>query len=345
MSAFKELGDELGKLTGQLLGGTVRVAGALVNSEYIKEIGDSVEAVTQKTGRIVGQTASGIFDVGAGVLQGDVERIDRGFGDVGDAVVTTGKDLVNGIKFTGESIGHTANGLFNDDPTQVKEGLKNLGKAAVVSLIGYGVIDAVVDSNDVLQHEEIAVAAEAEYEVNASPQLAALTVDPYTGAPDVSYSAELTLPSAEQVSIHEQDVVSITTINDSLDGELHPVTGVPYESHSFILPDGSAIEGVFPSFDSVASYQLPDDMYYSSDAVHNAYMNSLLSNEVATNAQFAEQFTTEQLEDIYLGHTPSGYTWHHSQYPGIMELVDQENHSMSAHTGGRELWGGGEEYR
>ncbi|WP_264738038.1 HNH endonuclease [Cytobacillus firmus] len=35
----------------------------------------------------------------------------------------------------------------------------------------------------------------------------------------------------------------------------------------------------------------------------------------------------------------------HNQHPGVLELVDEETHGATGHTGGRELWGGGNEYR
>ncbi|WP_423408368.1 HNH endonuclease [Heyndrickxia sp. MSNUG] len=31
--------------------------------------------------------------------------------------------------------------------------------------------------------------------------------------------------------------------------------------------------------------------------------------------------------------------------PGVLQLVDRETHASVGHTGGRELWGGGSEYR
>lgn len=41
------------------------------------------------------------------------------------------------------------------------------------------------------------------------------------------------------------------------------------------------------------------------------------------------------------GETPEGYTWHHHEEPGIIQLVDTEIHAQTGHTGGSELWGEG----
>ncbi|MFD0050074.1 HNH endonuclease [Actinomycetes bacterium NPDC127524] len=48
---------------------------------------------------------------------------------------------------------------------------------------------------------------------------------------------------------------------------------------------------------------------------------------------------------MFANETPEGYTWHHSEVPGKLELVDEEIHAETGHTGGRELWGDGLENR
>ncbi|MEU9744056.1 HNH endonuclease [Micromonospora chersina] len=32
--------------------------------------------------------------------------------------------------------------------------------------------------------------------------------------------------------------------------------------------------------------------------------------------------------------TPEGYTWHHHQDPGLMQLVEEWTHAKTGHTGG-----------
>lgn len=36
-----------------------------------------------------------------------------------------------------------------------------------------------------------------------------------------------------------------------------------------------------------------------------------------------------------------GYTWHHSEIPGKMQLVETKVHVQSGHTGGNLIWCGG----
>jgi hypothetical protein len=137
----------------------------------------------------------------------------------------------------------------------------------------------------------------------------------------------------------------LMTPNSHLDGQLHPETGVPYEAQSVVLENGNEVVGVFPVFDAVAEVELPTDMYESSDYQHFTYANSQLLEAVSNDSGLASQFTTEQLQQIYAGETPDGYTWHHHEQLGRLELVDEEIHAKSGHSGGRSIWGGGADAR
>lgn len=55
-----------------------------------------------------------------------------------------------------------------------------------------------------------------------------------------------------------------------------------------------------------------------------------------------EQF--DYLNDLLGGRIP-GYTWHHHQSPGRMQLVPFGIHNVTDHVGGRTIWGGGNELR
>ena len=58
--------------------------------------------------------------------------------------------------------------------------------------------------------------------------------------------------------------------------------------------------------------------------------------------ELAKQFTPQQLEQIMDGEPYiKGMTWHHSEIPGRMELVETRIHAPSSHTGGNSIWCGG----
>ncbi|PFR16750.1 HNH endonuclease [Bacillus cereus] len=133
--------------------------------------------------------------------------------------------------------------------------------------------------------------------------------------------------------------------NESLEGDRHPITGIEFEKAVVEIPDGSKVEGVFPKFESLFDAQLDESQYENSDARQFKEANSQLKDAVENNPDIRGQFTEEQLEQIKAGDTPEGYVWHHSENPGTLQLVDTTVHAQTGHTGGRSIWGGGNENR
>ena len=138
---------------------------------------------------------------------------------------------------------------------------------------------------------------------------------------------------------------TIKTINDSLVDQNHPETGVPYVEKEVVTDTGEKVKGVFPQFDSKIDVQLPEDMEQAPDRTQFAECNKQLAERVAKDPELRSQFTEDQLADIEDGYTPEGYTWHHNEEKGKMQLVDSDIHSQTRHTGGRNIWGGGTENR
>ena len=118
--------------------------------------------------------------------------------------------------------------------------------------------------------------------------------------------------------------------------------GVPYERKR-IEYNGVKIEGVFPIFNSVFDTKLDEKDYKSSNGKQFSECNKKLKETIENDSELREQFTDEQLDDIENGRTPRGYTWHHSEEPGKMQLVKTEDHDKriggAAHTGGNSIWG------
>ncbi|MET3684435.1 hypothetical protein ABID56_002572 [Alkalibacillus flavidus] len=131
--------------------------------------------------------------------------------------------------------------------------------------------------------------------------------------------------------------------NEHLAGDEHPETGVPFESKTITTENGRDIEGVFPQFASNFDVSLPENQYTHSDWEHISYANEHMYESLQQNTNHS--FSNTELESLKQGETPEGYTWHHSEEPGVLQLVDEEIHANTGHTGGRSLWGGGEEAR
>jgi hypothetical protein len=149
------------------------------------------------------------------------------------------------------------------------------------------------------------------------------------------------LPSEKPFS----PVDNLISRNEDLEGKKHPKTEVPFERKTVKDADGNDIEGVFPKFDSKFDVQLPPELYQESDVKQFEECNRQLKEAVENDPELAKQFTPEQLEQIKNGETPDGYTWHHNEEIGKMQLVDSETHEKTGHTGGKVIWGGGQENR
>ncbi|MFH6683021.1 T7SS effector LXG polymorphic toxin [Bacillus amyloliquefaciens] len=118
-----------------------------------------------------------------------------------------------------------------------------------------------------------------------------------------------------------------------LKNEKHPKTGVPYNK------DG------FPIFKAKFDTKIDSNLYKESDYLQFKDATLKLKEEIDKDPLLRNQFNDLQIEMIKAGETPDGYTWHHHQDPGRMQLVDQKVHRKTGHTGGRHLWGGGSKNR
>ncbi len=129
--------------------------------------------------------------------------------------------------------------------------------------------------------------------------------------------------------------------NAALDGLSHPETGVLFEKHAVELPNGRVIEGVFPKFEAVYETKLPDQLLKATSSRQTHYCNEQLRQAIERDPGLKENLSERQLQQIQEGTTPDGYTWHHHEEPGRMQLVDALVHMKTGHTGGREIWSQG----
>lgn len=147
----------------------------------------------------------------------------------------------------------------------------------------------------------------------------------------------------ENATIDENGKIYIKTINESKEGQIGD-DNVIYERKT-IEVNGVEVEGVFPQLNSTIDVQLPEQLTQARDSAQADYANQALKEKVDNDPELAQKFSDEQLEQIENGETPDGYTWHHSEEPGKMQLVSTEEHQNNRHTGGKAIWGGGRENR
>lgn len=145
------------------------------------------------------------------------------------------------------------------------------------------------------------------------------------------------------LSLEKIEPRHISTINESLEGQ--KIKDIPYTKRVFVL-NGEKVEGVFPEFNSKFDVKLPENLYKASDNEQMKYCTKELGKKIDSNSELGEKFTARQLEQIRNNEPRiSGLTWHHTEIPGKMQLVDAVDHSTARHTGGRSVWGGGSENR
>ena len=133
----------------------------------------------------------------------------------------------------------------------------------------------------------------------------------------------------------------LKTRNWELAGDVHPETGVPFVRDTVTLSDGTVREGVFPEFTATYETTLPDELLKATDYQQSQYSNEQLREAVERDPSLKERFNETQIEQIRKAETPDGFTWHHHQETGRMQLVDTSTHLRTGHTGGKEIWGGG----
>ncbi|SFT04274.1 HNH endonuclease, partial [Marininema halotolerans] len=125
-------------------------------------------------------------------------------------------------------------------------------------------------------------------------------------------------------------------VNGKYADRVNPLSNVRYDDNGF------------PVFDewSKFEYTLDKPKYLESDTVQFKEATNALKEEIEKNPAMKEHFTPKQLADINKGKKKiKGLTWHHHQDSGRLQLVPTEVHQPTSHTGGRAIWGGGEEYR
>ena len=165
---------------------------------------------------------------------------------------------------------------------------------------------------------------------------------------------ETTVPE----SIAESSISGITELSETLSAIQKEVPReIINERVATILQDEAfrteILEATYPDIWRIHDFsehcrfeaQLPDNLHKANDYQHSKHCNEQLRQAYENGNLNTEQFTDRQLEQIHNGDKPEGYTWHHHEVPGRMQLVDSEIHARTPHIGGRSLWGGGSEAR
>jgi hypothetical protein len=113
----------------------------------------------------------------------------------------------------------------------------------------------------------------------------------------------------------------------------HPITKVRYNRLGY------------PIFKKSANCKIPSSLLFENDTTQFNNCNARLLKGINKSSELRKRFSAEQINEIQHNKTPTGYVWHHNQKSGVLELVDRELHKKTTHTGGRSIWGGGQDNR
>lgn len=267
--------------------------------------------------------------------------------DVGKTVKTASVNTGTLLGGAAEGTWNTASGLVQKDNDKLQEGLDELKKTGSQGARGISqvVTSTVQNGRDILggiRDEDKERLLHGAKGLGKTVAVATLTVG-VLDLVDIIDPLEVEAEAPDTLSGDTDHYIE--TRNDELLDSTHPVSGVAFHEQIIELPSGEHLAGVFPAFDSVSDVQLNEGMYLESDYVQFSYANTELAHQIDAQTGLENQFTDAQIEQIYLNQTPDGYTWHHSEMPGSLQLVEEEAHAHTGHTGGRELWGGGEAFR
>jgi hypothetical protein len=144
-----------------------------------------------------------------------------------------------------------------------------------------------------------------------------------------------------------ESIQRMETINQDLVGQEHPITNVPFVKKAIVLPNGDIQIGVFPEFESYYDVRLPVSIYLQNDDVQFTYANHELYAAIDKDPSLANRLglSSHDINKLVNGEIPDGFTWHQNEEPGKLQLVEEDIHQSTGHTDGREIWGGGSEYR
>ena len=109
-------------------------------------------------------------------------------------------------------------------------------------------------------------------------------------------------------------------------GRKHPDSGVVFDHKGF------------PIFDDIAKYDtcLDQKAFYATDRIGQMRMATRdLREQINSGKISRSQFSPEQLKAIQSGKSKiPGYTWHHHQDSGRMQLVPKGKHNEARHIDG-----------
>lgn len=140
MDSLKKAAIFIGAVTGGVLGGTIELAGKMTKVNFLNELGESIVDSALLTGEILGGAISGTADVIAGSVTKDLDKLEDGGRELGQAGKQVVGNAVTNIQMMAENGGEVIQGVVNRDKDRTTNALKTLAKMATIGVITVGAI-------------------------------------------------------------------------------------------------------------------------------------------------------------------------------------------------------------
>lgn len=139
---------------------------------------------------------------------------------------------------------------------------------------------------------------------------------------------------------HKQGNISKKELNIAYTEKLESIKK-NFRSSQYAKEEGVQISKYgLPEFDSKLDVFIESKDFRKSREKHFRVCNGGLKKKIEEDEEFKSQFSKRELNQIGIGKTPEGYTWHHdgNPPPGRMQLVKTNKHDKVRHDGGYSLW-------
>lgn len=250
--------------------------------------------------------------------------------DVGNSIVDASSMAVNTVAQVADGTVRATVGVVKKDTLLRDEGIDNVKEAAVRT--GKGIV-----SSTVYTAKSIGQTATGAFEKDREK-----TKEGLKNIGKVAAVATLAIGTFEILTSDVAEASLLETRNDHLVDAVHPETNIPYVEKTIEI-DEEIKTVVVPEFAIKFQITLGEQHYLASDSTQFSMANKLLYEAIQQNPGFETQLglTESEVENLQFGMTPAQYIWHHDAEPGVLQLVNRDDHASTGHTGGREFWGGG----
>lgn len=143
----------------------------------------------------------------------------------------------------------------------------------------------------------------------------------------------------DKINVDENGNYHFKCRREDLAGKVHEISGIPFVEKEVEI-DGVKLKVVVPEFPHIFETAIPKELWETGDKVVFSECTKKLWEYLEQHPEEKKKFTPQQLEQIKNGEPKiKGYTWHHTEEHGKIQLVKSDIHQQTGHTGGCHFWG------